>query len=137
MMDHVVTPELEGQVDWALRELTPEEEQIIRLRFGIGTSTRKRSEIGAELGVPEARIHSIEATALQRLRSVAVAASEETAGCAMRGYEKGWGNRASVPCAPDLSRRGQPSDEGRPPEPPAPLDEPAPGPYDVNAWDEA
>ena len=136
MTDQVVTRELQGEVESALRVLTPEEERILRLRYGIGTSTLDRSQIGAEFGVSAARIRSIESAALQRLRRVAI----ETLGdmASARGpYVQPQGNHAPAPCRPDPSRWQQWSDEGRPPLPPASQVPPEPRPYDVTAWDEA
>jgi RNA polymerase primary sigma factor len=58
----------------ALAGLTPREEQIIRLRFGIGGSTEHTlAEIGKTFGVTRERIRQIEAKALQRLRESAAA----------------------------------------------------------------
>jgi RNA polymerase primary sigma factor len=53
----------------ALEELTPREQRILRLRFGIGdTDDRTLAEIGEELGVTRERIRQIEAKALEKLR---------------------------------------------------------------------
>jgi RNA polymerase primary sigma factor len=58
----------------ALAGLTPREEQILRLRFGIGGSTEHTlAEIGKTFGVTRERIRQIEAKALQRLRESAAA----------------------------------------------------------------
>jgi RNA polymerase primary sigma factor len=53
----------------ALTELTPREQKILRMRFGIGdTNDRTLAEIGEELGVTRERIRQIEAQALEKLR---------------------------------------------------------------------
>jgi len=53
----------------ALTELSPREQHILRLRFGIGdTDDRTLAEIGEELGVTRERIRQIEAQALAKLR---------------------------------------------------------------------
>ena len=53
----------------ALAELSPREQHILRLRFGIGdTDDRTLAEIGEELGVTRERIRQIEAQALAKLR---------------------------------------------------------------------
>jgi RNA polymerase primary sigma factor len=58
----------------ALAELTPREEQIMRMRFGIGgASERTLKEIGDTFGVTRERIRQIEAKALQKLRESAKA----------------------------------------------------------------
>jgi RNA polymerase primary sigma factor len=53
----------------ALAELTPREQRILRMRFGIdGTSDHTLAEVGEELGVTRERIRQIEAKALEKLR---------------------------------------------------------------------
>jgi RNA polymerase primary sigma factor len=53
----------------AIADLTPREQHILRLRFGIGgTSDRTLAEIGKELGVTRERIRQIEAKAIEKLR---------------------------------------------------------------------
>jgi RNA polymerase primary sigma factor len=53
----------------AIAELTPREQHILRMRFGIGgTSDRTLAEIGEELGVTRERIRQIEAKAIEKLR---------------------------------------------------------------------
>ena len=60
---------LQRVVGEALAELTPREQHILRLRFGIGGATdRTLEEIGKEFGVTRERIRQIEAKALQKLR---------------------------------------------------------------------
>ena len=54
----------------ALATLTPREEKIIRLRFGIGCEyAHSLHEIAAEFGVTRERIRQIETHALRRLRN--------------------------------------------------------------------
>jgi RNA polymerase primary sigma factor len=53
----------------ALAELTPREQHILRLRFGIGgAADHTLAEVGEELGVTRERIRQIEAKALEKLR---------------------------------------------------------------------
>jgi RNA polymerase primary sigma factor len=53
----------------ALAELTPREQRIIRMRFGIGdTQDHTLEEIGQVFGVTRERIRQIEAKALEKLR---------------------------------------------------------------------
>ena len=61
--------ELELQTRRVLSALTPREEKIVRLRFGIGEkSDRTLEEVGREFGVTRERIRQIEAKALGKLR---------------------------------------------------------------------
>jgi RNA polymerase primary sigma factor len=53
----------------ALADLTPREQQILRMRFGIGGSTdHTLEEVGKVFGVTRERIRQIEAKALEKLR---------------------------------------------------------------------
>ena len=62
--------EIERDVEAALRELPPHEQQLLRRRFGIGMGP------GEESWHPSVsvRVHSIEWRALRKLRLAAVAA---------------------------------------------------------------
>jgi RNA polymerase primary sigma factor len=56
----------------ALDGLTPREQRILRMRFGIGgTADHTLEEIGKEFGVTRERIRQIEAKALEKLRDPA------------------------------------------------------------------
>jgi RNA polymerase primary sigma factor len=60
---------LRRQITGVLATLTPREERIIRLRFGIGEAdTATLEQAGQELGVTRERIRQIEAKALGKLR---------------------------------------------------------------------
>jgi len=68
---------LDGAVNEALREatlevldnLTPREEKVLRMRFGIGMNTdHTLEEVGKQFGVTRERIRQIEAKALRKLR---------------------------------------------------------------------
>ena len=62
--------ELTQQVAQALGVLSPREEAVIRLRFGIGQDeTMTLEEVGKTLGVTRERIRQIEAKALMKLRT--------------------------------------------------------------------
>ncbi len=50
-----------------LAELTPREERILRMRFGIGMPDRTLKQVGKTFGVTHERIRQIEAKALQKL----------------------------------------------------------------------
>jgi RNA polymerase primary sigma factor len=63
---------LRGLVSEALAELTPREQHILCMRFGIGATTdHTLEEIGKTLGVTRERIRQIEAKALNKLRGSA------------------------------------------------------------------
>ncbi len=68
-MDGVVNDDLEQNVLRALAVLTPREEKILRMRFGIGASeVHTLAEVGEVFGVSRERIRQIEALALRKLR---------------------------------------------------------------------
>jgi len=59
-------------VSEALADLTPREQRILRMRFGIGgPADQTLEEIGKEFGVTRERIRQIEAKALEKLRDPA------------------------------------------------------------------
>src|SRR5271166_4081891 len=63
----------------ALADLTPREQRILRMRFGIGGATdHTLEEIGKEFGVTRERIRQIEAKALAKLRHGASASKLAT-----------------------------------------------------------
>ena len=60
---------LQRAIAEALEELTPREQRILRMRFGIGdTADHTLEEVGKEFGVTRERIRQIEAKALAKLR---------------------------------------------------------------------
>jgi RNA polymerase primary sigma factor len=70
---------LEEQTRKVLATLTPREEQILRLRFGIGEkSDYTLEEVGQRFAVTRERIRQIEAKALRKLRSPSRLRSLET-----------------------------------------------------------
>ncbi|HEY4188133.1 MAG TPA: sigma-70 family RNA polymerase sigma factor [Polyangia bacterium] len=67
--DAVISTDLAAQTRKALAALTPREERILRLRFGIGeTSEHTLKEVGDDFSLTRERIRQIEAKALQKLR---------------------------------------------------------------------
>jgi RNA polymerase primary sigma factor len=61
--------DLRRQVEKALGSLTPKEQQILRLRFGIGEEAEHTlEEVGRRFDVTRERIRQIEVKALRRLR---------------------------------------------------------------------
>lgn len=60
---------LKEQLEEVLDTLTPREEKVLRLRFGLGDGrSRTLEEVGQEFGVTRERIRQIEAKALRKLR---------------------------------------------------------------------
>jgi RNA polymerase primary sigma factor len=60
---------LKEQLSEALESLTPREQRIIELRFGLGSEySRTLEEVGTELGLTKERIRQIEKEALAKLR---------------------------------------------------------------------
>ncbi len=67
--DAAVSDNLSQQVRKALATLTPREEKILRMRFGIGErSDHTLEEVGHDFNVTRERIRQIEAKALRKLR---------------------------------------------------------------------
>jgi len=67
-IEALATQELNEQVSRALASLTPKEEEILRLRFGIGVdSPLTLEEVGERFSVTRERIRQIEAQALRKL----------------------------------------------------------------------
>src|SRR3989442_7583424 len=67
--DAVMNSNLQDQTRKVLGTLTPREEQVLRLRFGIGErSYHTLEEVGTRFAVTRERIRQIEAKALRKLR---------------------------------------------------------------------
>jgi RNA polymerase primary sigma factor len=67
--DSVISGSLEEQTLKALATLTPREEKVLRMRFGIGEkSDHTLEEVGQNFDVTRERIRQIEAKALRKLR---------------------------------------------------------------------
>jgi len=65
----VMSINLQDQTRKVLATLTPREEQVLRLRFGIGErSDHTLEEVGTRFAVTRERIRQIEAKALRKLR---------------------------------------------------------------------
>jgi RNA polymerase primary sigma factor len=67
--DDALTESLRGRVSVVLATLSPREEKVIRLRFGIGERTdHTLEEVGRHFSVTRERIRQIETKALRKLR---------------------------------------------------------------------
>ena len=67
--DAVINRNLKEQTENVLRTLTPREEQVIKMRFGVGDgSEHTLAEVGQNFAVTRERIRQIEAEALRKLR---------------------------------------------------------------------
>ena len=73
--EHIQEEQMRTQLHRLLRVLTPREEQVIRLRFGIGNGqSRTLEEVGKLLNVTRERIRQIEVLAMKKLREPTVKA---------------------------------------------------------------
>lgn len=69
--DEVECAALREQIEDALASLSPREEKVIRMRFGIGEATQySLEEIGTRFALTRERIRQIEIKALRKLRAV-------------------------------------------------------------------
>jgi RNA polymerase primary sigma factor len=67
--DAVININLKEQTDSVLKTLTPREERVIKMRFGVGEgSEHTLEEVGQSFAVTRERIRQIEAKALRKLR---------------------------------------------------------------------
>jgi RNA polymerase primary sigma factor len=67
--DALIETDLNGQIRKVLAMLTPREEKILRMRFGIGENAEHTLEqVGNDFSVTRERIRQIEAKALRKLR---------------------------------------------------------------------
>jgi RNA polymerase sigma factor (sigma-70 family) len=69
-LERTVDRELREKIESTLRVLNPREEEIIRLRFGIGRDMPYTlEEIGRVMGLSRERVRQIEATALKKIQA--------------------------------------------------------------------
>jgi hypothetical protein len=129
-----------GDVEAALRVLSRREEEVLRLRFGIGEHSHDRTEVGLRVGIARSRVRQIESKAFQRLRQASLLEFSEIE---MEGVKREPLTRPTCGDAPrsranryeDIGhRRGA----GRPQsaEPPRPYGENDPYPVNSVGWDE-
>ena len=70
LTDPIIQQSVRNSTAGALRSLSPNEEKIIRMRFGIGYDReRTLAEIARDFGLTRERIRQIELKALKRLRA--------------------------------------------------------------------
>lgn len=74
---------LTEEADALLHQLTPHEERIVRLRFGIGARKHEVADVAARLSLTPTAVHRIEQYALRKLRMAAM--TEERSECAEAG----------------------------------------------------
>jgi RNA polymerase primary sigma factor len=68
-LEAAIRYDLQRQINSALETLTPREEKVLRIRFGIGEATdHTLEEVGQDFEVTRERIRQIEAKALRKLR---------------------------------------------------------------------
>ena len=68
-LESAIKADLHKQINEVLKTLTPREEKVLRLRFGIGEATdHTLEEVGRQFAVTRERIRQIEAKALRKLR---------------------------------------------------------------------
>ncbi|HEV8434183.1 MAG TPA: RNA polymerase sigma factor RpoD [Thermoanaerobaculia bacterium] len=68
-IDHVIVANLKDQTNKVLRTLTPREEQVLKMRFGVGDGAEHTlEEVGRSFNVTRERIRQIESKALRKLR---------------------------------------------------------------------
>ncbi|HEX8089449.1 MAG TPA: sigma-70 family RNA polymerase sigma factor, partial [Blastocatellia bacterium] len=68
--DAVITSNLREITEEVLKSLTPREEKVIKMRFGLGPNGSEHTleEVGQHFAVTRERIRQIEAKALRKLR---------------------------------------------------------------------
>ena len=71
-LEYTLNEKFKEEIDKCLKELTPREETIIRLRHGLADGrSHTLEEIGLEFDVTRERIRQIEVKAIKRLRAPA------------------------------------------------------------------
>ncbi len=69
-MDHMLKYQIAEQINEILKNLSPRDERILRLRFGIGiNSEHTLQEIGEALGVSRERIRQLETFAIRKIKA--------------------------------------------------------------------
>ncbi|HJZ67320.1 MAG TPA: sigma-70 family RNA polymerase sigma factor [Blastocatellia bacterium] len=78
--DDLINADLSESIGEALKHLTPREEKVLKMRFGLGHSGREHTldEVGSYFGVTRERVRQIEAKALFKLQHPSRAAKLKT-----------------------------------------------------------
>ena len=93
-LDSAIQENLKETTTRVLASLTPREERVLRMRFGIGMNTdHTLEEVGQQFSVTRERIRQIEAKALRKLKhpSRSMAAAERKAEVAQPTWDQGMG----------------------------------------------
>ncbi len=101
-------------VHGVLQQLSQREEQVVRMRYGIGTRRHSIDEISERIGVIPPQVERIELRAFRKLRETSVAEDLFEQPATLTDPHRGGGRRPPLPA-----------------EPPQSPDEP-----DANPWDE-
>ena len=97
-VETVINSNLEDQTRRVLKTLTPREEKVLRMRFGIGEkSDHTLEEVGQDFEVTRERIRQIEAKALRKLRHPSRASSSAASSKADRAQGGAPFARAETP----------------------------------------
>jgi len=67
-LEELKQQQLKEQVTKVLSTLTPREERVIRMRFGLNTKEHTLEEVGVSLNLSRDRIRQIEAKALRKMK---------------------------------------------------------------------
>ncbi len=67
--DQIIQSALHQHIDKILKDLTPREEQILRMRFGFHGESKTLEEIGKEISLSRERVRQIEKRAKAKLRA--------------------------------------------------------------------
>jgi RNA polymerase primary sigma factor len=91
-LESALATELRERIDGALRRLSPREEKILRLRFGIGQErAHTLEEIGMALELSRERVRQIERAALRKVRSADASHDLQSRSRAVRGSRRAGG----------------------------------------------
>jgi len=72
--------QLVKEIRGALQNLSEKEQEILRLRFGLGSRKHGPDEVGALIGVTQSRVRRMEGRALRKLRVAALEGSMDANG---------------------------------------------------------
>jgi len=106
--------ELGCDVDVALAQLSDREQEVVRLRFGIGDRMHDRGEVALRVGLTRSRVRQIEGRALRKLRTAAVdrLGDVPAAGAALRSGTTAAAKAARTPDSAVLDHNHQHHPDG-------------------------